>query len=138
MWSRTESFWEKARRDRFLRRPPAGFTLLEIMVALAVISISFVALLGLRNRDIALAAYSRHLTEATLLARQKITEVSAAGFPDLGVSEGDFGEAYSRFRWEQEVKQTPFEVVRELVLTVVWMEGRREEETQFTLYLFKT
>ncbi|MFQ5780993.1 MAG: prepilin-type N-terminal cleavage/methylation domain-containing protein [Nitrospiria bacterium] len=116
----------------------SGFTLLEIMVALAVISISFVALLGLRNRDIALAAYSRHLTEATLLARQKITEVSATGFPDLGVTEGDFGEAYSGFQWEQEVKQTPFEVVRELVLTVIWMEGRREEETKFTLYLFKT
>lgn len=119
-----------------IRRSPSGFTLLEIMIALAVISISFVVLLGLRNRDIALAAYSRHITVSTLLARQKITGVSVEGFPDLGFSEGDFGEDYPAFKWRQEVKQTPFDVVRELDLRVVWEEGDREEVSRFTLYLF--
>lgn len=113
-----------------------GFTLIEIMIALMVLSVSFVVLMGLRNRDLALAAYSHHMTEATLLARQRITEVSVAGFPDMGESEGDFGEAAPRYRWKQQVKQTPFEVVRELVLAVVWNEGSREEEVRFTTYLF--
>jgi general secretion pathway protein I len=114
----------------------SGFTLIEIMIALMVLSVSFVVLIGLRNRDLALAAYSHHMTEATLLARQRITEVSVAGFPDMGDSEGDFGEAAPGYRWKQQVKQTPFEVVRELVLAVVWNEGSREEEVRFTTYLF--
>lgn len=106
------------------------------MIALMVLSVSFIVLIGLRNRDIALAAYSHHMTEATLLARQRITEVSVAGFPEMGATEGDFGEAAPRYRWKQEVRQTPFEVVRELVLAVVWTEGGREEEVRFTTYVF--
>ncbi|HIE64569.1 MAG: prepilin-type N-terminal cleavage/methylation domain-containing protein [Nitrospira sp.] len=122
--------WNNSKKFR------SGFTLLEIMIALAVVSISFVVLLGLRNRDIALASYSRHITVSTLLARQKITEVSVEGFPDLGFSEGGFGETYLEFKWRQEVKQTPFEMVRELDLSVVWKEGKREEVSRFTVYLF--
>ena len=106
------------------------------MIALMVLSVSFVVLIGLRNRDIALAAYSHHMTEATLLARQRITEVTAAGFPEMGDSEGDFGEAAPFFKWKQQVKQTPFDVVRELALAVVWKEGSRDEEVRFTTYLF--
>src|SRR5581483_7317523 len=115
---------------------PRGFTLIEIMIALMVLSVSFVVLIGLRNRDIALAAYSHHMTEATLLARQRITEITAAGFPEMGESEGDFGEAAPLYKWKQQMKQTPFDVVRELALAVVWKEGSREEEVRFTTYLF--
>ncbi len=107
------------------------------MVALAILAISLTALLGLRNRDISLSAYSAHLTEATLLARQRISEITLAGFPDLGQREGDFGEARPGYRWKQEVKQTPIgEVVRELQVEVLWMEGGREERARFTTYLF--
>ncbi|MFQ5544256.1 MAG: type II secretion system protein [Nitrospiria bacterium] len=115
-----------------------GFTLLEIMVALALLSISLVILLGLRNRDVALSERARQITEATILARQRITAVSVAGFPDLGKSDGDFGEDFPRYRWAQEIKQTFFEEVRELILSVRWKEGKREEEIQFTTYLFDT
>ncbi|MCG3113091.1 MAG: prepilin-type N-terminal cleavage/methylation domain-containing protein [Candidatus Manganitrophus sp. SB1] len=114
----------------------SGFTLIEIMVSLAVLAIALTVLLGLRNRDIALSAYSGHLTEATLLARQRISEVSFAGFPDLGAREGDFGEEYPNYKWKEEVKQTPYEVVRELNLEVLWKEGGREESVRFTTFLF--
>jgi len=130
--------WNEVRvvMEKHTQRSRSGFTLLEIMIALAVVSISFVVLLGLRNRDISLASYSRNITVSTLLARQKITEVSVEGFPELGFSEGGFGETYPKFKWRQEVKQTPFEMVRELDLSVVWKEGRREEVSRFTVYLF--
>lgn len=113
-----------------------GFTLIEIMIALAVLGISLTVLLGLRNRDIALSAYSGHMTEATLLARQRISEVSFAGFPDLGAREGDFGEDHPNYKWKEEVKQTPYDVVRELNLEVLWTEGGREESVRFTTFLF--
>jgi len=118
-----------------------GFTLLEIMVALAVISISLVVLLGLRNRDLVLSATARDITEATMLARKKITEISLSTFPDLGEKKGDFGEESPDFRWRQEVVQTPFESVREMVLEVSWGVNENNEEekdgqVRFTTYLF--
>ncbi len=124
------------------RRPDSkGFTLLEIMVALAVISISLVVLLGLRNRDLVLSATARDMTKATMLARKKITEIHMSSFPDLGEKKGRFGEEAPEFRWRQEVVQTPFEAVREMVLEVSWggsedHEEEKDGQVSFTSYLF--
>lgn len=123
------------------KKENSGFTLLEIMVALAVISISLVVLLGLRNRDLVLSATARDITKATMLARKKITEINMGPFPDLGENKGDFGEESPMFRWRQEVVQTPFESVREMVLEVSWggdeaREKEKDGQVRFTSYLF--
>ncbi len=113
-----------------------GFTLIEIMVALSVLSISLVVLLGLRNRGISLAEKSRHIIEATLLARQKTTEISAQGFAGLGEEKGDFGDESPQYSWRQTVIQTPVQEIRELLVQIVWKENNREETVDVTTYLF--
>ncbi len=120
----------------FGRAGMRGFTLIEMMVTLAVLAVSLVALLGLRNRTAALSAHARHVTEATLLARRQVAQISLSGFPDLGIRQGDFGERVPSYLWREEVKQTPFDLVRELILTVHWSENARKEEVRFTTYLF--
>lgn len=115
-----------------------GFTLIEIMVALSVLSISLVVLLGLRNRGISLAEKSRHIIEATLLARQKVTEISSKGFASLGEEKGDFGEENPQYTWRQTVIQTPFQKVRELLVQIIWKENNREETVDITTYLFNS
>lgn len=117
-------------------RDRSGFTLIEIMISLAVLAIALTVLLGLRNRDIALSAYTGHITEATLLARQKVAEISFAGFPDIGAREGDFGEEHPGYKWKQEVKATPYDVVRELSVEILWREGGRDETVRFTTFVF--
>jgi general secretion pathway protein I len=98
-----------------------GFTLLEIMVALAIIGVAFVALLGLRNRDITLHERGRAVIRATALAQQRMGDVLVGGYPDVGISEGRFDEQEdARFAWRQEVQQTPFEFVREVRVSVLW------------------
>jgi len=111
----------------------AGFTLLEIMIALAVLGASLVVLLGLRNRSLAMASLSNHMTEAALLANLRISDHST--FPDVGLQEGAF-EAMP-YRWMQEVRPTPFDGIREIVLSVRWREGGHEEEMRLTRYLFR-
>ena len=113
-----------------------GFTLIEVMISLSILSIALVVLLGLRNQGITLAARSRYIIEATLLARQKVTEVSAEGFPELGEKKGDFGTDFPQYTWRQDVVQTPFNVVREILLEVVWKENNREVSLGVTTYLF--
>lgn len=115
-----------------------GFTLIEIMVALSVLSISLVVLLGLRNRGISLAEKSRHIIEATLLARQKVTEISSEGFASLGEEKGDFGEESPQYTWRQTVIQTPFQEVRELLIQIIWKENNREDTVDVTTYLFNS
>ena len=123
--------------DGRLRLPPNGFTLLEVMVALAIIAVAFVALLGLRNLDIALHEYGRSLITATALAQQRMADTTVAGFPDLGQSEGAFEDEYTRFRWRQEVNTTPFDFVREVRVTVLWGPTPREDQVELVGFLFQ-
>ncbi|MEA2114154.1 MAG: type II secretion system protein [Thermodesulfobacteriota bacterium] len=83
----------------------AGFTLLEIMVAVAIIAISFVSLLGSQSQSISIAAISRFEITASMLARQKLTEIQLADFEELSTAEGDFEDDSVNFHWQTEVNE---------------------------------
>lgn len=114
------------RADRvppFGRRADAeGFTLLEVLVAVAVLGLAMVSLLGLHVRSLALIDRDQRITEATLLARGLMTEVEVAPFPEIGLTSGDFEERYPErypdLRWEQEVLSTPLADLREVRVRV--------------------
>jgi general secretion pathway protein I len=104
----------------------AGFTLLEVMVALAIIAFGVVGLLGLHARNIQIIARDQNLTRATLLAREIISQiqfqVSTNGLQDLGDSQGTF-EGYPGYRWERQVMPTGLDEMREVVIRVIWDEA---------------
>jgi general secretion pathway protein I len=106
-----------------MRRAP-GFTLLEVMIALAILAVSLVVLLGLRNRDVQLEAYARDLTRATLLAREMAATVDKDGTPEMGYVEGDFGQDHPGFSWQRQVSPFMAELigdrVREVRVSVIW------------------
>jgi type II secretion system protein I len=110
-----------ARRRRRRAVGDAGFTLIEVIVALTVIAFAFVGLLGLHNRNIAMIASDQDLTRATLLARQFITEMELAEFPEVGVQRGEFANAPG-FVWEADVQDTELPSVRRVDLRVIWDE----------------
>jgi general secretion pathway protein I len=100
----------------------AGFSLIEVIVALTIVAIAFVGLLGLHNRNIAMIARDQDLTRATLLARQFITEMEVVEqWPDSGTSRGEFANAPG-FAWEREVTDTDLPTVRRVVVRVIWDE----------------
>ena len=114
------------------RTPPAAFTLIEVMVALAIVAVALTALLGLRNRSLAMAAFAHHLTEATLLANARNADLSTRS--ETGTADGEAPP----YRWIEEIRPTPLEGVREAVVTVLWQEGAHEEQVEITTYLFDT
>lgn len=83
----------------------AGFTLLEIMVAVAIIAISFVSLLGSQSQSISIATISRFEITASMLAGQKLAEIQTADFEELSAAEGDFEDDFADFHWQTEVSE---------------------------------
>lgn len=83
---------------------PAGFTLLEVMVALAIIAFSFVALLSSQSQSIAIASIARFETTAALLARQKLAELELQDYEQVFSTQGDFAEHFPGYTWELESK----------------------------------
>lgn len=80
-----------------------GFTLLEIMVAVAVIGIAMVTLIGSQSQSISIAEASRFETMAALLAQQQLAVIVAEDFDDLTTDNGDFGDDYPGFLWKTEI-----------------------------------
>src|SRR5512139_4296244 len=104
----------------------AGFTLLEVMVALAIIAFAVVGLLGLHARSIQIVARDQNLTRATLLARELVSQIQfqvmTNGLQDLGDSQGTF-EGYPGYRWERQVLPTGLDEMREVVVRVIFDEA---------------
>jgi general secretion pathway protein I len=91
------------------RRSARGFTLLEVMISLAILAISLVAISGLNGGAVAMEAYSRRATEATLLLRAKMNDVEEQlqkdGFSDFDDEKrGTFDDEGARgFAWRAEI-----------------------------------
>jgi general secretion pathway protein I len=84
-----------------------GFTLLEVMVAMAILGIALLGLLGLQHQSMQSVIRAQQSTRASMLAQAVMTEAEIERFPDLGHSTGDFQSAFPGefpdFRWEREV-----------------------------------
>ena len=104
-----------------------GFTLLEVLIALVILSITFIWLLSAQSQGIDMAMRSRFLTTSTLLAQDRIAQVtSGLRTASAGSSQGDFGEDYPGYAYVESVEATPLSGYLKYTLTVVW--GKKEEQ----------
>ena len=126
-----------------------GFTLLEVLLAIALLAIALPVLLGLRNFDLDLQDRASELTSATLLAQEKLLEVELSGQYSIGETVGDFPtlplgaqstiQAVPRavgYKWKRTIAPTPLEFVREIRIRVSWPRGEREEQVGVSTYVF--
>ena len=86
-----------------------GFTLLEVMISLAILAIALVAISGLNGGAVTMHAYGRRATEATLLLRGKMLDVEddleKNGFSDFDDEKhGDFtDDGAPAYTWSAEI-----------------------------------
>jgi len=83
----------------------SGFTLLEVMVAVAVIAIAFVTLIGAQSQSVSIATRSKFDAMASLLAQRKIAELNLLDYNELAGGEGNFGEDSPNFTWRVKVTE---------------------------------
>jgi general secretion pathway protein I len=90
------------------KRKQNGFTLLEVMVSLAIIAIVLVSLLISQSRSVSLQDESKFNTTAALLAQNKISEIESRKGDDLTSDSGDFGDDFPNYFWEINVQDVSF------------------------------
>ena len=91
-----------------------GFTLLEVMIALAVMSIVLVSVYRMHSQSLTMNTAARFYTLAPLLAQNKMAELEALssdGFPN---DSGDFGEQYPGYSWQISITDVSSEVLGEV------------------------
>ena len=78
-----------------------GFTLLEIMVTIAVLAIVLVSIFDLHSQTISMNIDAKFYATAPFLAKEKLAELELADFEDTADSSGDFGDDYPGFTWKR-------------------------------------
>jgi general secretion pathway protein I len=101
-----------------MQNKAAGFTLLEVMVAMAILAMSLAGVYQLQSQSISMATESRFRTSAALLAQSKMTDMEAAATLRNRSEDGDFGPDYPQYSWRLEVTDTELPQFKKIVVTV--------------------
>jgi prepilin-type N-terminal cleavage/methylation domain-containing protein len=116
-----------------------GFTLLEVMIAMVFLSITFVALLTAETEGIDMCSQSKFITTSTLLAQRHISEVKAnisKEPPVAGQKNGDFGADYLGYTYKEDVEATPLSAYYKYSLTINWGTGKNAYQNKLITFLY--
>ncbi len=120
-------------KGRFQRT--SGFTLLEVMIALAILALVGVAFLRAQASSVHLVDESGQISIATLLAREKMAELESMGFPELGKTSGTNEDpTFPRYRWEAVVSSTDIPALRKALVRILWTEGTSQRTLELVAY----
>jgi prepilin-type N-terminal cleavage/methylation domain-containing protein len=120
-----------------------GFTLIETVVAMAILGIGLIVIIELFSGGLRLGGTSEEYTRAVGLARMKLEEIALTQHLEEGVEEGEFDKD---FRWQVGVKKvdilpperfTEFKPPVELYqikVNIVWKSGSRERSAGVETY----
>jgi len=102
---------------RFRRR--RGFTLIEVLVALAIVTLGMAALLGTLNSAAGTAGYLQDKTLAEWIALNQVSKMRLASQgPSKGDSDGEIDYANRKWKWSQHVDDGPLPGVLFIVVKV--------------------
>ncbi|MCL6450767.1 MAG: prepilin-type N-terminal cleavage/methylation domain-containing protein [Acetobacteraceae bacterium] len=125
-----------ARRGRApWARGQQGFTYLEMLVAVALLAITFVPLLGLLTAGLYANYHARYMTVAVELAQARIDQLRAQGFDaitDVPRGPADPGppfEGLSGYEWEVEVEPLGDDL-KDVTVTVFWSRPKSVSHVQ--------
>ena len=102
-----------------VRRAERGFTLLEMLVALAVFSLAALALVRLQGVTLRTAADLDSKALGQIVARNLMVEVQTDPLPpSIGQADGDVTNGGRRWHWSRVVKPTDDRRLLQIDLTV--------------------
>jgi prepilin-type N-terminal cleavage/methylation domain-containing protein len=91
----------------------SGFTLLETIIALAIMVVTLASIITVESNSVQASIRARQMNIVAMLARNRMIELEYAiegkKFDEVKKEDsGDFGDAYKDYRWKTEVKEIKF------------------------------
>lgn len=125
------------------RKNNIGFTFVEALIALAVVSIALLALLRLHLLTIRVADRARVTSQAIFLAEAKIAETLALGYPKPGTNSGTIADNGLALDWNVEVTDLRLPQLsaaanaglRKILVDVSWKQRLGRNHLQMTTYV---
>jgi general secretion pathway protein I len=100
-----------------------GFTLLEVMIALAIMAGVILTVISSFNHHLSVVNRDREETIAVLLARAKLND---PGFRASDGGKGNFAPDWPEIAWATNIKPTEYPGVSRVTFSVSWDTERRK------------
>jgi len=98
-------------KQRHAQQDRAGFTLLEILVAMSIVTFALIAVFRLYTQTISMNHLLSFNVTAPFLAQKKMAEQTSLPGNDLSDDAGDFGEEFQGYTWSVSVEDVISEVL---------------------------
>jgi general secretion pathway protein I len=108
----------------------SGFTLLEILVAMSIISIALIAVFQLYAQTISMNHQLAFNTQAPFLAQQKLNQLMMMPAEEMGDDSGDFGDDFTGYSWVAAVEDLPLESLESQTLKQITIQISMSESGQ--------
>lgn len=109
----------RAELANLARSRAAGFTLIEVLVALIVVGLGMLAVIQTVSQTASNTSYIREKTIAHWIAMNQLTKVRLEpNAPAIDKSSDEVEMAGRDWRWTMEVKETPVESIRRIEVSV--------------------
>jgi prepilin-type N-terminal cleavage/methylation domain-containing protein len=122
----------------------AGFTLLEVLIALAVLSVCLLAIYQGYSTVLAISASTRKLWKAMEYSHNELARWERMNpAPEVSVNQGNFppGDPMAGYSWKREItdlEPLPTVRVRRVRLDLFWTLGTAEQTYRSSLYVLPT
>jgi type II secretion system protein I len=101
----------KAKSKEVLQKRPAGFTLLEVVIAMAIMLVTFTSILAVEGDSIRASDKAKQMNIVSMLAKNQMVEtefkIRKKPFEEVKKEEsGTFKSPYEDYKWKTEIKET--------------------------------
>ncbi|MBU1044170.1 MAG: prepilin-type N-terminal cleavage/methylation domain-containing protein [Candidatus Omnitrophica bacterium] len=118
------------------KRNKKGFTLLEVMLALSIISISLVVIINSFSQAIAVKSAVSNYTKAMFLSQKKLFEININNLSTVE-KQGKFIQPFEQFNWQINSDSTNFSELAKVDLTIEWNQQGKSKNIQVSAIMEK-
>jgi len=97
-----------------INRRSVGFTLLEVMVAMAIMAIVLVSVYRMHSQTLAMNTANRFYTQAPMLGQSKLAQLEIGSSEIIAGDAGDFGDKFPGYSWNVTVEEVALEALGEV------------------------
>lgn len=114
-----------------------GFSLLEVLVALTIISTALVAVFRLQAQSLDLQAEAKFYTVAEQLAQGRLDGILAQNQLRIGTETGDFGQEFSGYTYRTEITSSATEGLNRVQVSVFSELAGRSRRLSLVSYVYR-
>ncbi len=115
-----------------------GFTLLEVLVAMALMAVALLAVLKLQAQNLDLLSEANSMTAESYLAQGLLARIGALNRLEPGEKNGELSDESPVFHYREEISADPTLKGFYRVRVEIWGEGKGEHEpAAWETYLYR-